>query len=662
MKNRNLKIGTGHSRGMWPVLLVLLLAVLVPTACVLWFMNAAIRNERLAVTQKLVDVYRKELLQITERVDEEWANRFAEAEKLHKHSPVSAFQQIIQKGLADSAIIYDKTGAAVYPTISKAELIEKPTGPGWVEAHKLEYELNKPAKAAEFYAKILKANKTPNIQALAIQAQVRCLTKAAQRDKAIQLLRETFDKNEKKYREATDSQGRLIVANLLLLATQLSEPEQSKNLIQKLKQIISDYTNNMPSAQRRFLITEFLNIDIGKPHDESLARMLAAEELAERYLSNPKNSKGIYESEVVYKQFTSAKIGLMMHAVADDKGRIVLLLKNPPTLESSKWIAELPQEQGAILTLRQRDMDKAFAKVPYSSYIADYKIAVMLLDDNPLVVAATKQNAVYRWVGVLGILAIALLAVLAAHYVGRQMKLTRLKNDFIATVSHELKTPLASMRVLVDTLLEGRCADEQQANEYFQLIARENARLTRLIDNFLTFSRMERNKRAFQFEDIAPKEIVETAIDSIGERLSNGHCKLDVEVAAELPNIFADKDAMVTVLINLLDNGLKYSEEPKEISIRAFAEDGQMCFAVGDNGIGMDRKAVRKIFNRFYQVDQTLSRSGSGCGLGLSIVKFILDAHGGQIDVKSQLGKGSEFVAKVSTNGLKHNKPEGNAK
>ena len=125
---------TGHNRGMWGVLVVLLLVVLVPTACVLWFMNAAMKNERLAVRQKLIDVYRKELLDITDRVDEEWEDRFAEADKLAKHPPAAAFQQIIRKGLADSAIIYDKSGTVVYPSVSKVQPTAQPIGPLWAEA------------------------------------------------------------------------------------------------------------------------------------------------------------------------------------------------------------------------------------------------------------------------------------------------------------------------------------------------------------------------------------------------------------------------------------------------------------------------------------------------------------------------------------------------
>jgi len=244
----------------------------------------------------------------------------------------------------------------------------------------------------------------------------------------------------------------------------------------------------------------------------------------------------------------------------------------------------------------------------------------------------------------MGVGVIAVLAVALAGYLGRQIRVTRLKNDLIATVSHELKTPLSSMRVLVDTLLEGRCRNEQQAHEYFAMIAKENERLSRLIDNFLTFSRMERNKRTFDFAPTDVAKIVRTAADAMRDRFSSPGAQLEARVAENLPPVQADADALVTVLINLLDNAWKYSGDQKRVVVRATPGDGVVRIEVSDNGTGMSRRTVRRIFKRFYQADQTLSRKAGGCGLGLSIVKFIVDAHGGDIEVTSQVGKGSTFT------------------
>jgi signal transduction histidine kinase len=206
------------------------------------------------------------------------------------------------------------------------------------------------------------------------------------------------------------------------------------------------------------------------------------------------------------------------------------------------------------------------------------------------------------------------------------------------------------MRLLVDTLIEGRTRDEAHAGEYLGMIARENERLTRLIENFLSFSRMERNKDAFTMSLASPETIVEDAIDSVCTKFRANHCELETELAEELPEIPVDHDAIVTVLINLLDNACKYSADDKRIRLSVSREAGEVCFAVSDNGIGMSRRQVRRVFESFYQADDSLSRSAEGCGLGLSIVRFIVNAHKGRIEVESLSGKGSTFTVRLPVN------------
>jgi signal transduction histidine kinase len=221
----------------------------------------------------------------------------------------------------------------------------------------------------------------------------------------------------------------------------------------------------------------------------------------------------------------------------------------------------------------------------------------------------------------------------------RQATLARLKTDLVATVSHELKTPLAGMRVLVDTLLEEPANDPVRTREYLQLISKVNARLSRLIDNFLTFSRMERGRSRFEFAEARPEDLVRAAVESVGDRFP-----VEVSVDPRAPAVRADSDAMVTVLLNLLDNAYKYSVEPRHIELSADDDGGRCRFTVKDNGIGIAPRQQKKIFRSFYQVDRNLTRQPGGVGLGLSIVEFIVKAHGGTISVESRPGSGSRFV------------------
>jgi signal transduction histidine kinase len=290
---------------------------------------------------------------------------------------------------------------------------------------------------------------------------------------------------------------------------------------------------------------------------------------------------------------------------------------------------------------------RPFLTTPIGKYYADWRVELYFEDNDIFEETTRRQITLYVWAGVLVIVLILAAGGLAGQAVGKQVKLNKLKNDFVATASHELKTPLASMRVLVDTLLEGNYKDQQQAREYLELIAKENERLSGLINNFLTFSRMERNKQAFEMVRSSPAAIARAAAEAVKTQLSRGQCDFRVNINENLPDVLADHDAIVTVLVNLLDNAYKYSYGDRHIELNVSAQDKSVRFRVSDNGIGMSRRAVRKIFKRFYQVDRSLSRHAQGCGLGLSIAKFIVDAHKGSISVDSELGKGSTFTVKL---------------
>ena len=243
------------------------------------------------------------------------------------------------------------------------------------------------------------------------------------------------------------------------------------------------------------------------------------------------------------------------------------------------------------------------------------------------------------------------LALLSWGLVRRQMALTQLRNDLVANVTHELKTPLSSTRLFVETLMNTSQLHEPTVREYLQLIAQENLRLSRLIDNFLTFSRIERNRYAFTFAEASAGAIAERAAAAVRERFQAPQCQLDVTIAPNLPAMRADADALVTALVNLLDNAWKYSGEVKQVALAVGVQNDRVVFSVRDNGIGLSQREAKRIFQRFYQVKQDRSPASSGCGLGLSIVQFIVAAHHGTVSVESEPRKGSTFVISLPAGG-----------
>jgi signal transduction histidine kinase len=286
--------------------------------------------------------------------------------------------------------------------------------------------------------------------------------------------------------------------------------------------------------------------------------------------------------------------------------------------------------------------------------------------------SARRQTMAYVAVAASGLVVTMLIAVFTGSTFRRQLRLARLKTDLVAAVSHELRTPLASMRVLVDGLLADARLDETKTREYLELLATENARLTRLIENFLSFSRLERGRERFVFTAVAPSAVVNAAVTAIRERVPDA-CELRVDIAPDLPPVRADEGAVVSALINLLDNAIKYTPADKRVVVRvdrsapvpgrrrrsAWADrlastawvgsrrdpTGEgIAFHVQDNGIGIPPREHRRIFKRFYRVDQRLASATSGVGLGLSIVELIARAHGGSVSVDSAEGSGSTFT------------------
>jgi signal transduction histidine kinase len=261
--------------------------------------------------------------------------------------------------------------------------------------------------------------------------------------------------------------------------------------------------------------------------------------------------------------------------------------------------------------------------------------------------AVGRRRTVYVSVALAGIAVITIIGVSTGRTLRRHLHVARLKTDLVAAASHELRTPLASMRVLVDGLLADAELNPSKTREYLEMVATENARLSRLIENFLTFSRLERSRHQFTFAPASPSAIVMFAVDAVRDRLPQS-CDLQVDIAPALPSLMADADALGTALVNLLDNALKYTSDEKRIVVRA-CRDGQAAvqFVVADNGIGIPVGEQRRIFKHFYRVDQRLSRDTGGVGLGLSIVDLVVRGHGGTVSVRSAPGSGSTFTLRL---------------
>lgn len=262
----------------------------------------------------------------------------------------------------------------------------------------------------------------------------------------------------------------------------------------------------------------------------------------------------------------------------------------------------------------------------------------------------TAQAIGQKWVWqsflILGVLSVLMIGGLVLTYrsVNKQVALARLKSDFVSNVSHELRTPLALIRLYAETLELGRITTTEKKNEYYGIIRKESERLSALINNILDFSRIEAGRKEYDFRETDIAELVRNTLDSYRYQIEQQGFALEEQIDASIPTVKVDREAIARALVNLVNNALKYSDSEKFLSVRLYREQGRLKLEVSDRGIGIERHEQARIFEKFYRTCDPLVHNTKGSGLGLSLVRHITQAHGGDVEVESTPGRGSKFT------------------
>jgi signal transduction histidine kinase len=251
--------------------------------------------------------------------------------------------------------------------------------------------------------------------------------------------------------------------------------------------------------------------------------------------------------------------------------------------------------------------------------------------------------------GALGVLVAVIVAGIVTTWrlMRRETEMARLKSDFVANVSHDLKTPLSVIRMFGETLEMGRVTDEGRRQEYYRVITREGERLTRLIDNVLDFSRIEGGRQTYEMTPTPIEPLVRGTLETFAYPLAQQGFKVEVSVAPDLPDVAMDADAVGQALANLIDNAIKYSADDRALTLDARIVDGRLVIAVTDRGLGIAREEQAKIFEKFYRVGRSDTQGRRGSGVGLALVRHIAEAHGGDVTVASAPGEGSRFSLRL---------------
>jgi two-component system phosphate regulon sensor histidine kinase PhoR len=232
-------------------------------------------------------------------------------------------------------------------------------------------------------------------------------------------------------------------------------------------------------------------------------------------------------------------------------------------------------------------------------------------------------------------------AVVLFHDITQLKRVDQIRRDFVANVSHELRTPLSILRGYIETLIDNPKTSREELARILQIMDRHSKRLGLLVDDLLSLAQLESSSANFEIGEVQLRELFDNVIRDWKERLAKKNLKVIVDLAPNMPSIRADETRLQEVLYNLLENAVKYSRENGEIRLQAERSGSEIVISVGDDGTGISKDDLPRIFERFYRADKARSRELGGTGLGLAIVKHIAQLHGGRVEAESEPGRGT---------------------
>ena len=306
----------------------------------------------------------------------------------------------------------------------------------------------------------------------------------------------------------------------------------------------------------------------------------------------------------------------------------------------------------AVLSRRgfQANWKRPFVATEIGDALPHWEVAAYLVDPAQLTQAAHTARLTLGLLVAVLVIAIGIGSVLIVRALEVELKLARQKTDFVSNVSHELKTPLTSIRMFSELLAEGRVTDPAKQRSYSRIITAEAARLTRLINNVLDFSRLERGEKKYNFQPCDLTELVRATADAYRPHLEAAGFRFDCELPAASVPARGDADALSQIIVNLLSNAEKYSGGGREIALQLALRQSPLPHAeirVLDRGPGVPRGSEEKIFEKFYRAHDSLSSGIQGSGLGLTIARQIARAHGGDVVCEPRAGGGSCFILRL---------------
>jgi signal transduction histidine kinase/tetratricopeptide (TPR) repeat protein len=316
------------------------------------------------------------------------------------------------------------------------------------------------------------------------------------------------------------------------------------------------------------------------------------------------------------------------------------------TSGETKWVVQ-GRDGVPLMSTQPPPSGSAAVRADFSANFPDWTLQIHQPPPRLIKTFLLSRRGLYSFVFLLiaGILAFGL--VLTTRAVSHELELARMKSDFVSTVSHEFKSPLTSIRQLAEMLQTGRVPSEERRQKYYDVLLEQSERLTLLTDNILSLAKIEEGRAEFKFECTDIAVLLTEVVASIQERVRHEGFDIGLKVEGAFPLLAADRTALSQAVTNLIDNAIKYSGDSRRVSVRASVEEQALVIAVQDFGVGIKKEDIPRVFERFYRGGEELTRTVKGSGLGLTLVKEIVEAHRGKVHVESEPGKGSLFSIRL---------------
>jgi len=538
-------------------------------------------------------------------------------------------------------------------------------------------------RAAELYRRCRPLSDVPRLQAFAWEGYGRCLFFLGRDDEAASVYAELFMEYGRLQNRSGHPYGPLAALQLHEISARQGKPEASLQNLVRVFEMLETGAWPLSRSAHDFYAEEIARVLQAEFADGRHAGLRKAYEAARTgsspYLEELSFAAMVEENIVPVLR---ERIAYSQYANEPPKGRFPLAVGTSRVLISYARLADVPNDRflyaGFCWNLddvRNRLFPEAAAKVERESGITvrlvdpagstpaapelpvpgnaptmsapgfpfPWRYAVARSDLDDLERAGRRENMLIGILlaGLVGLTSLG--AFLLVRDVSRHAETAAAKSRFIDTVSHELKTPLTLIRLYGETLKNRRSLPEEGRREAYEIITGESERLSSMIDNILDMSRIERDAWALHLESGSIAETVKSTLESYRSHLERKGFVVREDIETEIPPVKFDREALASVVVNLLSNAMKFSPGTKDVLVRVFRRDGEAVLQVADRGIGISRRDAGRIFERFYRSATAAGPDAGGSGLGLTIVKHIAEAHGGRVEVESEPGRGSAF-------------------